>query len=34
MDILGEAILDVFAVAGFIWLALKLSRPQPVFPDK
>jgi len=34
MDILGKVILDVFAVAGFIWLALKISRPQPVLPDK
>jgi hypothetical protein len=34
MDILSKAILNVFAVAGFIWLALKISRPQPVLPDK
>ena len=34
MDILGKAILNVFAVAGFIWLALKISSPQPVLPDK
>jgi hypothetical protein len=34
MDILSKAILNVFAVAGFIWLALKISRPQPALPDK
>jgi hypothetical protein len=34
MDILSKAILNVFAVAGFIWLALKISRLQPVLPDK
>jgi hypothetical protein len=34
MDILSKATLNVFAVAGFIWLALKISRPQPVLLDK
>ena len=27
MDIISKAILNVFAIAGFIWLALKISRP-------
>ena len=27
MDIISKAILNVLAVAGFIWLALKISRP-------